>query len=85
MHKDFPASATDQRLPGGSELRWSNSTHSGKFAGPENLPEFFLVLGYHDVSAWIWVLILHSISVSQAGWGSTFPTEKTSTELLRSQ
>lgn len=40
-------------------------------------PDVHGILCYHKVSAWIWALILHSVALFQAGWGSAFPSETT--------
>ena len=46
--------------------------------------DFYWILGYHKVSTWICALILRSIALSQAGWGSDFPSETTTdSSLLR--
>lgn len=79
--KDFPAKATDQRLPGGSES-WDEATVPTResLLALKIFLTFCWILGYRDISARIWVLILHSIALFQAGWGSTLPSAKTSSE-----
>lgn len=75
VHGDLPGPAAPQWVSG---LGWRNTTTWESLVAPLKIfPDFYWILSYHKVSAWIWALILHSTALSQAGWGSAFPSETT--------